>query len=201
MRQMFEFVTLVGDQAAKTIEKQIKEGGNSVFEFKDLSRKFTVDVIATCAFGIEVNSFQNPSNDFHRVASKVANFGSFMTTLKFMGYFTVPKLMKALNIKFFDKETTDFFQEAITETMKIRETKGIIRHDMINILMQAKKGKLTHEKEKDEKEVEGFATVEESNVGKTEVKRMWDDEDLTAQAFIFFFAGTFHLKINNNYQL
>lgn len=189
MRQMFEFVTLVGDQTAKTLAKQIKEGGNNAFEFKDLSRKFTVDVIATCAFGIEVNSFQNPSNDFHRMAAKVANFGAFSTTLKFMGYFTVPKLMKALNIKFFDDETTDFFQEAITETMKIRETKGIIRHDMINLLMQAKKGKLTYEKEKEEKVVEGFATVEESNVGRTEVKRVWEEEDLAAQAFIFFFAG------------
>lgn len=69
---------------------------------------------------------------------------------------------------------------------------------MINILMQAKKGKLTHEKEKEEKEVEGFATVEESNVGKTEVKRMWDDDDLTAQAFIFFFAGKFHFQSSEN---
>lgn len=198
MRQMFEFVTLVGDQTARTIAKQIKEGGNNAFEFKDLSRKFTVDVIATCAFGIEVNSFQNPSNDFHRIAGKVANFGAFSTTLKFMGYFTIPKVMKALEIKLFDQETTDFFQKAITETMKIRETKGIIRHDMINILMQAKKGKLTHEKEKEEKVFEGFATVEESNVGKIEVKRMWDDDDLTAQAFIFFFAGKFYLQCLDN---
>lgn len=110
--------------------------------------------------------------------------------IKFIGYLSMPKVMTALKIKFFDQETTEFFQNAIEETMKIREEKGIIRHDMINLLIQAKKGKLTHEKEKEsEKTTDGFATVEESQVGTAEVKRKWEDDDLTAQCFIFFFAG------------
>lgn len=190
MRQMFELVSSVGQQAAKSIKEEIKSSGDSSYEFKNLARKFTVDVIATCAFGIEVDSFKNPKNDFHRIAAKVANFGSLLTTLKFVGYFVMPSVMHALKIKFFDTETTKFFQGAITETMKAREEKGIIRHDMINLLLQAKKGKLTHEKEdKEEKLQEGFATVEESQVGKSVVGRKWEDDDLTAQCFIFFFAG------------
>lgn len=192
MRQMFEFVSSVGQQVAKTMKDQIKNGGENSFEFKDLARKFTVDVIATCAFGIEVNSFENPKNDFHRIAGKVANFSSIWTTLKFVGYFAAPKLMRALKIKFFDEETTEFFQKAINETMITRDKLGIIRHDMINLLIQAKKGKLTHEKEtENEKSVEGFATVEESQVGKNIVTRKWEDDDLYAQCFIFFFAGLF----------
>lgn len=190
MRQMFEFVSSVGQQVATTLKAQIENGGENCFEFKDLARKFTVDTIATCAFGIEVNSFANPTNDFHRIAGKVANFSSFVTTLKFVGYFAAPKLMHALKIKLFDDETSAFFEHAINETMRIRERDGIIRHDMINLLIQAKQGKLTHEKESETKKtVEGFATVEESQVGRGAVTRKWDDEDLYAQCFIFFFAG------------
>jgi hypothetical protein len=44
MRQMFEFVSNVGQQVAKTLNQQIKSGGESTFEMKDLARKFTVDV-------------------------------------------------------------------------------------------------------------------------------------------------------------
>ena len=44
MRQMFGFVSNVGQQVAKTLKDQIKTGGESTFEMKDLSRKFTVDV-------------------------------------------------------------------------------------------------------------------------------------------------------------
>lgn len=89
--------------------------------------------------------------------------------------------MNAFKVRLFDEEVTDFFRSTITETMKVREEKGIVRKDMVHLLMEAKKGKLTYEKEKEEKIVDGFATVEESEVGRSEVKRKWEDDDLTAQ--------------------
>lgn len=187
MRMMYEYVAKVGQQTAKTMKDRINAGGDNVFEFKKLTTKFTVDVIATCAFGIEVNSFENPDNEFHKIAVKATDFSNIWTTLKFIGYLLMAPVMKFFKISLFSKDIEVFFQEAVTETMKAREERGIVRHDMINLLMQAKKGKLTYEK--DEKVTEGFATVEESQMGKSDVKRVWDDDDLAAQAFIFFFAG------------
>ncbi|CAO1441584.1 unnamed protein product [Diamesa hyperborea] len=189
MRQMFEFVTQCGKQSAETIKQQIQSGNDNIFEFKTLATKFTVDVIASCAFGIEVNSFSNPDNDFHKIAQKVTNFASFKNTMKFAGFFMAPKLMNFLKIRLFDKDINDFFNEAIMDTMKIREQKNITRNDMINLLMQAKKGNLTHSTKDDDCINDGFATVEESNMGKSKITRVWDDEDLAAQCFIFFLAG------------
>lgn len=191
MRQMFELMNMVGQQFANTLTKQIENGGENEFEFRELSRKFTVDVIASCALGIEVNSFENPKNEFHEFAIKmVGQFGSFLSMLKIIAYFFVPKLMLKLKVRLFSEDTTKFFQDAISETMKIREQQGIVRPDVINLLMQAKKGKLSYEIEKDsDKVVDGFATVEESQVGRTTVTRTWEDDDLIAQTFIFFFAG------------
>lgn len=187
MRGMYEYVAKVGQQTAKTMKDGINAGGDNIFEFKKLTTKFTVDVIATCAFGIEVNSFENPGNEFHKIAVKATDFSNIWTTLKFVGYLLFAPVMKFFKISLFSKDIEVFFQEAVTDTMKAREERGIVRHDMINLLMQAKKGKLSHDK--DEKVTEGFATVEESQMGKSEVKRVWDDDDLAAQAFIFFFAG------------
>lgn len=191
MRQMFELMNMVGQQFANTLTKQIENGGENEFEFRELSRKFTVDVIASCALGIEVNSFENPKNEFHEFAIKmVGQFGSFLSMLKIIAYFFVPKLMLKLKVRLFSEDTTKFFQDAISETMKIREQQGIVRPDVINLLLQAKKGKLSYETEKDsDKVVDGFATVEESQVGRTTVTRTWEDDDLIAQTFIFFFAG------------
>lgn len=189
MRMMYNYVADVGQQTAKTMKDQIVSGSDNIFEFKALSTKFTVDVIASTAFGIEVNSFKNPENDFQRIAGSVTNFASLKTALVFAGYLLVPKLMHALKISFFDKEVNKFFQSAISETMRTREEKGIIRHDMINLLMQAKKGNLSHDVKEDSKITDGFATVEESQMGKSQVKTIWDDDDLAAQCFIFFFAG------------
>ena len=89
--------------------------------------------------------------------------------------------MKFFKITFFGKAVETFFHEAVLEMMRIREEKGIVRHDMINLLMQAKKGKLTHQMKEEENISEGFATVEESAMGQKQVKRVWDDEDIAAQ--------------------
>jgi cytochrome P450 family 9 len=181
MRQMYEFVAKVGQQSADTIKDQIEAKGDNVFEFKELATRFTVDVIATSAFGIEVNSFKDPDNDFHKIAHEMTNFASFKTAIKFFGFLTVPWLMKFLKIKFFDTKIEVFFDEAVHEIMKIREEKGIVRHDMINLLMQAKKGNLTHQSKEEENISEGFATVEEIQAGQKQVKTQWDDDDIAAQ--------------------
>lgn len=182
---MFDFVVAVSRQTSDSLKQQ---GITKEVEFKELAMKFTVDNIASCAFGIEVNSFNDPDNSFQSIAQNFSNFGNFSNVLKFSGYLLAPNFMKFFNIRFFDRKVNEFFQDAILETIKVREEKGIIRHDMINLLIQAKKGRLTHDSS-DEKITDGFATVEESQMGKTNATRKWDDGDLAAQAFIFFLAG------------
>jgi cytochrome P450 family 9 len=188
MRQMFDFVSTVGQQTAKTMQEDIRAGKDSAVEFKALAMRFTVDVIASCAFGIEVNSFKHPENDFYNVAHKVANLNNNTAQiLKFFGFQICPKLMKLLKIDLLDRSISEFFREATLETMKVREQKGIVRQDMINLLMQSQKGQLVHSNE--EKSTDGFAAVEESEVGRTKVNVKWNDNELIGQCLIFFLAG------------
>lgn len=192
MRLMFKLMNQVGSQMTSSIRQQIKNGASNEFEFKELARKFTVDIIGTTAFGLEVNSFENPDNDFMRIAKKVSDFDRPLVMLKLIGFFLWPKLMAFLNIKLFDAETNEFFTYAINETFKAREKEGVMRNDMIDLLIQARKGNLNHDdeiKEEDNHSQDGFAVVEEHEVGKAKVKRVWEDDDITAQCFIFFFAG------------
>lgn len=190
MRQMFELVAKVCKQSTTTLrEKIIANETDKEIEFKELASKFTVDNIATCAFGIEVNSFENPNNFFQELAKEITNFSNLKTVLKFAGYLIAPWLMKFLGVSFISKGAQEFFQEAIVETINTREENKIVRHDMINLLMEARKGNLKHEVKEEEKMVDGFATVEESEVGRSLNKRVWEDIDLAAQCFVFFLAG------------
>lgn len=189
MRQMLELVAKVGKQSSVTLKQKIIDGQMSdEIEFKDLSTKFTVDNISTCAFGIEVNSFENPDNEFQDIAKEFSDFSSFKSVLKFAGFLLAPWLMRLLDISFISKKAQKFFTEAIIDTIHTREEKNIVRHDMINLLMQAKKGQLNHEV-KEDSSLDGFATVEESQIGKTQNTRKWEDIDLAAQCFVFFIAG------------
>lgn len=186
MRQMLHLICQVGKQSVDTLKSKIDKNGQD-FEMRDFVSKFTVDIMATTAFGIEVNSFENPDIEFQDVSKNVLNFESGTFIWKIVGYFIAPKLMRFLKINVMTKKVCDFFQTAIIDVMNEREAKGIVRQDMINLLLEARRGKLEHGEA--EKTLEGFATVEESDVGKLKVKRDWSDEELAAQAFLFFLAG------------
>jgi len=104
----------------------------------------------------------------------------------------MPKVANGLKITLLSAETTKFFESLILETMKVRKTQNIIRPDMINLVMQVRQGvvKDTGSTTKEEEEVaDGFATVTEHDIGKTETKTIWSDKELVAQCLMFFLAG------------
>jgi len=69
------------------------EGNILVVEMRDLFTRYTNDVIATSAFGIECDSLKNPKNEFYEMGRDVTNFGG-VAALIFFGYAFSPKLMK-----------------------------------------------------------------------------------------------------------
>jgi cytochrome P450 family 9 len=69
------------------------EGDILVVEMKDLFTRYTNDVIATSAFGIQCDSLTNPKNEFYEMGRDVSNFGGVKAFI-FMGYAISPKLMK-----------------------------------------------------------------------------------------------------------
>jgi cytochrome P450 family 9 len=83
-----------------------------------------------------------------------------------------------------------FFTKIVKENIYSREKLGVVRPDMINLLLQARKPNFKYEQSQSLPDT-GFATVEESDIGKNQnfATRKITDEDIAAQAFLFFFAG------------
>jgi cytochrome P450 family 9 len=180
MRQMFEYVSKCGADMGKTLCKD----GRKTYDMKDLFTRFTSDVIATAAYGIEVNSFEEPDNAFFTLGKKATKFD----TTKILGFAIAPWFMKMRNIKLFDTKATDYFRKVINDNFEMRETKNIVRNDLIQLLLQLKKGKaLMHEEETTD--AEGFATVQESEIGRKTIVKSWTEDELLAQSFLFFIAG------------
>ncbi|XP_074035456.1 cytochrome P450 9e2-like [Leptinotarsa decemlineata] len=100
-----------------------------------------------------------------------------------------PHVFEFFRIPIFPSFVTKFFQDLIKETISVREKNNIIRPDMIHLLMEARKGRLQHETISSFYQDTGFATVEESSLGKSGKKMELTDDLITAQALVFFFAG------------
>lgn len=188
MRQMFELVSEIGAQMAEYF-KQVDDESRHL-EFKELFSRFTNDVIATSAFGIQVDSLKNKDNEFFTSAKTLMDFTGIWTSIRFIFLFMFPKVAKFFGFRMVPEWKTTFFQNIITETMNYREKEGIVRPDLIHLMLQLKKGMLKQETHDTERETnESFAAVEESDVGRVVVRRQWSDNELMAQCFIFFLAG------------
>ncbi|CAB3238032.1 unnamed protein product [Arctia plantaginis] len=187
---LFERSRMEGHAFNAQSGEKLKESrtGYITVDCKDLTTRYANDVIASCAFGLKVDSHTNVDNQFYARGKESSTFG-FRQMLMFFLMINMPKVAKFLRWDFLSQRSKDFFSDLVLDTMKDRELKHIIRPDMIHLLMEAKKGKLTHETAKSDDEAAGFATVEESAVGAKTTNRVWTDDDLIAQAVLFFVAG------------
>lgn len=155
---------------------------------KDFFSRYANDVIATCAFGIKINSFAEPENQFFLDGKTVTNFSSFKTSIRLFTLMKLPEIARLLKIRMTDKSIEKSFRDMIIDTMCVRKEKNIFRPDMINIMMQVREGTLSSGEVKTEQN-EGFATVEDFDVGKAITKNAWSDDEIVANCFIFFVAG------------
>jgi len=69
------------------------DGDVLVLELKEFYTRYTNDVIATAAFGIGVDSFKQPTNEFYMMGQDVTYLGG-LRAYKWLAYITMPKLMQ-----------------------------------------------------------------------------------------------------------
>lgn len=185
MRLMCSLISECAEQTCEQLKKEVgAEGRPKEYNLADLFQRFANDAIATSAFGVQLNSMADKDNEFFKTGSVIANFDG-VQGLKMLGFQSVPRLMGWLKIRFFSSKHTEYFRDLVHGNMDYREKNKIIRHDMIHLLMEARKGNLTHvsNEPKSTQEI-GFATVQESDVGKSSRK-------VTRKCCAIFFEANF----------
>nr|XP_015838024.1 PREDICTED: cytochrome P450 9e2-like [Tribolium castaneum] len=160
MRFMFNLIAKSADQFVQHFVKQ--EETLIQIEMKDACARLTNDIIASTVFGFESDSVEDPDSKFYEMARKITDFSGLWQGLKILGFFIFPKYFENQNLS---TEISNFFYNIVKENIRSRQLQNISRPDMISLLMEARENhKLIH-------------GVEIS------------DEDVTAQALVFFFAG------------
>lgn len=166
MKMMYPVIVRVGEELANLFTKMQKE--DPVIEVKELTARFTTDVIGTCAFGIECNSLKNPNSEFCVMGRKALND----VRLKPLGRMlvnTFPNLAKLLHVKMIPDHITDFYMRIVRENIEYREKNNIRRNDFFDMLLDLMNNKLMKSEDGQNMSI----TVEE----------------LAAQAYVFLIAG------------
>ncbi|CAD6998588.1 unnamed protein product [Ceratitis capitata] len=160
MRAMFSLMNECLNECLDRLRDLTKGGKHHDIELKGLFTRLSNDIIASTAFGLKVNSYVNPNNEFYLIGKSVSKFRG-MQMFKFIVSNSMPKVQKILGYKVFDTAKMAYFKRLVIDTMKYRQEHKVQRPDMIQLLIEAKE----------------------------ETDQNWSDDDIVGQCFIFFFAA------------
>lgn len=179
MRRMFDLVRECAiDSRNYLIERVFDDiGSEQVIELAEFYSRVTNDMIASCAFGLKINSLIDRNNEFYETGATLQHLHSVKSFMKILCLRTFPWLMDKFQYQFVDKKIRDVFSKLVLRNIKNRRLNQIVRPDLIDLLMRAK------------------------NDGQN---GPWSDDEIISQAFIFFLAGfdtTMWVLIATTYEL
>ncbi|KAJ8933324.1 hypothetical protein NQ318_020827 [Aromia moschata] len=169
LKAMFQTLVDCGIVLEKYFEANINN--TDPVDIKDILGRFTTDVIGSCAFGLECNSFKDPDSPFRRHGKRVFVFTVF-DMLKGIFSLNFPKLAKTLGVCTNSEPVRNFFYKLAQDTVEYREKNKIARNDFVQLLLELKNNN---------KEIS-------SNGHPGDGTSLTMDE-IAAQCFIFFSAG------------
>jgi cytochrome P450 family 6 len=94
-------------------------------------------VIGSCAFGIECNSLEDPNAEFRRLSRKAFDEPKY-SRIFFSLVLMFKDIARKLHVSLINPETTDFFLNAVKQTVEYREKNNISRNDFMHLLIQLK---------------------------------------------------------------
>lgn len=158
MKYMFPTILKVANEMSAALKEMLNM--NLEINIRDIISRYTVDVIGTCAFGIECNSLKNGYCEFlekGRIGLMKPRHGTVI--MSFIRSF--PTFASFFRFKVIRDDVSNFFLNMVKETVNYREQNIINRNDFMNILIGLKNNPETH------------LTLNQ----------------ISAQAFLFFIAG------------
>ncbi|EDW32574.1 GL10369 [Drosophila persimilis] len=174
IKHMSGVVVEVGHRLAAAMDKAVSAAkvDDGDVEIKDICARFTTDVIGTCVFGLECHSLSDPNAEFRSKGRMIFEKPRHYAIVEFF-IFTNAKLAKKLRMKILPDDLSDFFLDAVKNTVDYRMKNGIKRNDFLDELIElraenqeaAKQGKVIN--------LSNGLTIEQ----------------MAAQAFVFFLAG------------
>ena len=168
---------------------------NEEIDAKETFAKFSLDAIATSAFGIELDTFKDPDNVFAKMVKELqrtegSESGKPLNIFILILYMNFPILHRIFSIFFkfeqFSVKGTAFFKNALLQTVDMRKNGGKRRNDIIDHVLDLEKNNPDALKNVSEDQFDKDAEIDVTNL---KASNMNFDEILVSNAFLLFVAA------------
>ncbi|KAK9501873.1 hypothetical protein O3M35_012515 [Rhynocoris fuscipes] len=153
-------------------------------DMKEYISCFAMDVIGSCAYGIDSKNLSQPDNEFRTMGKKSFEFG-FLQMVKFLILEMFPKLAEMLKLTLTRRDVGEYFCKIIRDTIDYRKKNGVVRNDFLQMFMTLKdKGSIElHTKDPDD----DYLQLETSSY--TNENFEFTEDIMIGNAFTFLNAG------------
>lgn len=164
IKNMFRILVECGQGMKDFMDEHAER--NDIVEMKDIVARFTTDVIASCAFGIQCNCLKHPDAEFRQWGRRIVE-PSLMDRIVGMLYTLVPSIPIFLMLPLTPRSVSAFFRKVVKETIEFRKKNKVKRDDFMQLLIDLKDQKQCYE-----------ANEPDSTM-----------DEITAQVIVFFTGG------------
>jgi cytochrome P450 family 6 len=176
IKTMFQILANCGNELRNCVDDFASNG--EVLEVRDILARFSTDVIASFAFGVQCNCLKYPDAEFRKWGRKIFQ-SSVKSAIRDLCLAVAPFLASIIKIPFVPRDVTYYFKKMVEETVGHREINNVKRNDFIQLLIQMKnQGTVDVNKQ----------MIDESKIGNGNGVGLTMSE-IAAQAFVFFAAG------------
>lgn len=114
----------------------LAENKNQVksIDVSKLTNLFSIDVIGSCAFGIQCNSFKNPNTDFLKYGNSVFH-PDFLQLIRSGIAFMLPNVAQFFDIKLTTDKLRTFYTKIVEEEVARRRHTNYTRKDLLQTLI------------------------------------------------------------------
>ncbi|XP_069132752.1 cytochrome P450 3A2-like [Argopecten irradians] len=144
IRQMAPLLQDACNTLERSFRKAVRKSEDGQVEMARLFRGYTMDVISSTAFGIQVDSQNNPDDPFVTQAKKMFDFSLTGPVILLILFFPALKpLFLKLGVCIFPRDSMDYFRKLTAKLLdERRKNKEICRTDFLQLMIDAQEGRL-----------------------------------------------------------
>ena len=158
------------------------------FELKNVFGKFSLDALASAAFGVNAESFTNDKSVFVKNAARIFTNTRLDTALFALKLIPgVPVLFNLFKINIFKPKQTKFFVDVIMQTIKNRKQTKERKNDMIDLMMDCIKEESILDDNPNEDAEDQYEN--DMKFSHTQKKKKLDEMVIVATALTLLVAG------------
>uniref|UniRef100_A0A803WAY6 Cytochrome P450 3A n=1 Tax=Ficedula albicollis TaxID=59894 RepID=A0A803WAY6_FICAL len=171
LKEMFHLINHYGEKLVQNIEKRV--ANDEFVTAKDVFGAYSMDVVTSTSFSVNVDSMNNPNDPFVANIKKFLQFSFLSPLFLLLVLFPfVTPVLERMKVTLLPSDVMEFFKNVFTKMKKERgKGSSTDRVDFLQLMIESQN---SHDGSKSA----------ETNLDKT-----LSDEEVLAQALIFVFAG------------